>query len=97
MKTKLPYVLIRSKSAGVFVGTLAERTGDTVTLHDSRRVWYWTGAATLSQLAQEGTSNPEGCKWPCAVARETIFGVIEIIDVTPAARATYDKVPVWTA
>ena len=54
-------VMVRSTNAGVFYGKLVSRDGDTVVLKDSRRVWYWAGAATLSELANRGTSKPEEC------------------------------------
>lgn len=95
---KLPVVMVRSKDAGVFWGKLVCVDGRTVILKRARRVWYWTGAATLSELATKGTSQPEGCKFPAPTAkRHAIFDVAEIIHVTPEALATLDAVPVWTA
>ncbi len=89
------YVIIRAKDAGCFAGELSERNGDTVILHNSRRLWYWAGASSLSQLAVEGTSKPKDCKFPVAVPNHEILGVIEILDVTPAARKSIEEVPVW--
>jgi hypothetical protein len=90
--------MIRSAEAGVFYGTITDRDGDTVTMTGARRVWFWDGAATLSELATRGTSKPDKCKFPAATSGEhVIFGVCEIIEVTPEARATLDAVPVWTA
>lgn len=56
--------MVRTYSAGVFLGTVASRDGKEVTLTNARRIWYWAGAATLSQLATEGTSKPKECKFP---------------------------------
>ena len=89
------YVIIRAKEAGCFAGELAARSGDCVTLRNARRLWYWAGAASLSQLAMEGTSNPKGCKFPPVVTSQDILGVIEIIDVTPKGRESIEGVPVW--
>ncbi len=89
------YVIIRAKDAGCFAGILTERNGNSVVLTQSRRLWYWAGAASLSQLASEGTSKPQDCKFPPAVARQEILGVIEVLDVEPAARASIEGVPVW--
>lgn len=89
------YVIIRSAQAGCFAGELISRNGDTVVLKDSRRLWYWAGAASLSQLAVHGTSNPRGCKFPAAVPTHEILGVIEIIDATPSGRASIEGVPEW--
>ena len=63
-KENLRYVIVRTYSAGVFAGNLESRNGREVVLRSARRIWYWDGAATLSQLAMEGTSKPENCKFP---------------------------------
>jgi len=94
-KTKQPYVIIRATNAGVFFGKLVKKTGDEVTLHDARRIWQWAGAASLSQLAAEGTKKPTCCKFPQAVSEITILGVIEIIATTPEAQASINSVKPW--
>lgn len=88
--------IVRSNGAGVFFGNIESTEGDTVVMTNARRIWYWDGAASLSELAIHGTSNPRGCKFPCAVDRVKIFDVIEIIDVTEKAAASIDEVPEWT-
>ena len=91
-------VMVRSTNAGVFYGKVVSRDEDTVVLKDSRRVWYWAGAATLSELANRGTSKPEECKFPAPIQGEhTVLGVCEIIEMTPKAVASLDAVPVWSA
>jgi hypothetical protein len=64
-----PYVIVRTYSAGVFAGTLESRKGKEVVLTGVRRLWYWAGAASLSQLAMTGPSKPESCKFPVEVER----------------------------
>lgn len=97
MKTKERYVIIRARDAGCFAGVFVSRNDDSVVLKDSRRLWYWAGAASLSQLAVLGTSQPQECKFPPAILLHEILGVIEIIDVTPAGRSSIESVPVWKA
>ena len=92
---KKKYVICRTYSAGVFAGTLESRTGQEVVLTNARRLWYWKGAASLSQLAVSGTSDPQGCKFPVAVPRVELLQAIEILDVTPAAQKCIQEVPVW--
>ncbi len=89
------YVIVRASSAGVFAGVLESRNGGEVVLIGARRLWYWSGAASLSQLAVDGTSRPAQCKFPVEVPRHEVLGVIEILDVTDAARASIAAVPVW--
>ena len=95
-KRKLRYVIVRTYSAGVFAGELESRKGREVVLLNARRLWYWSGAASLSELAVRGTSKPSECKFPVAVPRVELLEVIEIIDVTDEARANIDGVPVWS-
>lgn len=88
-------VIIRSDRAGVFFGTLAEKDGNEVTMTNVRRIWYWDGAASLSQLAVEGTNAPDKCKFTVTVPRMTILGVIEIIECSDEAIKSIEGVPEW--
>lgn len=89
------YKIIRTTSAGVFAGYLESKDGSEVVLTNARRLWYWDGAASLSQLAMEGVKNPGECKFPCEVDRIVLLGVIEILDTTDKAIESIKGVPVW--
>ena len=89
------YVIVRTYSAGVFAGTIESRKGQEVVLKNARRLWYWSGAASLSQMAVEGTKDPSNCKFPCEVSRVELLQAIEILDVTPQAEASIKAVPLW--
>ena len=91
------YVIVRTFSAGVFAGYMESRNGREVVLTNARRLWYWAGAASLSQMAMTGTSSPADCKFPIAVDRVLLLEAIEILDCTGAARISIEGVPVWTA
>ena len=95
-ETENDYVMVRTQNAGVFAGRLVSKEGSEVELLDARRIWKWAGAASLSELAVRGTSNPEGCMFPVEVPKITLLQVIEIIPMTPAARKSIKEVPVWT-
>lgn len=90
-----PICMVRTYSAGVFYGGLKRREGKEVELVNARRVWYWSGAASLSQLAQSGTSNPNECKFPEPVTSVILTEVIEIIPVTSDALESLNSVPIW--
>lgn len=92
---KLPYVIVRTYSAGVFAGELVSRNGKEVVMQNARRIWYWSGAASLSQLAMEGTCDPKNCKFPIPVDRVELTEAIEILSVTPDAQKSIEGVPVW--
>ena len=66
-----------------------------MTLHNARRIWYWEGAASLSQLAKDGTAIPENCKFTVSVDSITILDTIEIIPCTDKAIKSIEDVEVW--
>ena len=92
---KNKYVIVRTYSAGVFAGYFESKNGQEVVLTDARRIWYWAGAASLSQLAEQGTSQPEKCKFPCSVSRVELLQAIEILDVSPIGKKSIEGVPEW--
>jgi hypothetical protein len=91
----LEYKIVRTQSAGVFAGYLKSRNGQEVVMLKARRIWYWDGAASLSQLAIDGTSKPSNCKFPEAVDKVELLQVIEILDVTDKAKKSIESVKNW--
>ena len=93
----LEYKIVRTQSAGVFAGYIEGKDGQNVILLKARRLWYWSGAASLSQLAIDGTSKPKECKFPEEVSRIELTQAIEILDVTAKAKKSIESVSVWKA
>jgi len=91
----LEYVMCRTYSAGVFAGYLKERAGKEVTLLQARRIWYWDGACSLSQLAVDGTTKPSECKFAIEVPSVILTEAVEIIPITTKARKSIDGVKPW--
>lgn len=91
----LEYKIVRTYSAGVFAGYVESRNGREVVMRNARRLWYWDGAASLSQLAIDGPQKPEKCKFPEAVDKVELLEAIEILDVTEKSKSAIDEVPVW--
>jgi hypothetical protein len=89
------YVIVRTYSAGVFAGEIQYRNGQEVVLHNARRLWKWSGAASLSQLAMEGVKDPENCMFPCEVSKVELLNVIEILDCTNSAKKSIKEVKIW--
>ena len=88
-------VIVRADRAGVFYGTLAEKEGNEVRLTNCRRLWYWSGAASISQIALDGVKSPSGCKFTVTVSEIVVTGVIEIIPATENAQKSIESVQVW--
>jgi hypothetical protein len=89
------YIICRTYSAGVFAGTLVSRKGKEVELKNARRLWYWDGAASLSQLSQEGVKAPLNCKFPMPVPSVILTEGIELLGTTETAERSIKGVPVW--
>ena len=91
----MKYCIVRTYSAGVFAGYVKRRDGKEAELVNARRLWKWSGASTLSQLAMEGTKNPDNCKFPCEVGCIELTEVIEVIHCTDEAKKSIAGVKVW--
>ena len=89
------YYIIRGDRSGVFFGQIVERKDREVTLTNCRRVWYWAGAASLSQLAAEGVKEPQSCRIAMPVEELTVLDAIELIRCTDAAVVNIKAVPEW--
>lgn len=88
-------VIVRGDKSGVFFGTLKAKVGREVTLEKCRRIWYWEGAASISQLAMEGVKKPSECKFTVAVNEIVILDAIEIIPCTDEAIQSIEGVKEW--
>ena len=88
-------VIVRGDRSGVFFGTLVERNGREVTLENCRRLWYWDGAASISQLAVDGTKKPDNCNFTVSVNSILILDAIEIIPCTETAICSIEGVKEW--
>ena len=86
---------MRGDRSGVFFGTLAEKDRQEVRLEKCRRLWYWDGAASISQLAVDGVSAPNNCKFTVTVDEIEILDAIEIIPCTDKAIESIEGVREW--
>lgn len=88
-------VLVRGDKSGVFFGTMVAKDGREVTLKDCRQLWYWSGAASISQIAAEGVKRPNECKFTVTVPEIVIMDTIEVIPCSPEAILNIEGVKVW--
>lgn len=96
-KEGLEYCIIRTYSAGCFAGYIdrKRKKQKEATIYNSRRLWYWSGASSLSQLAMEGVKNPSDCKFPCEENEKDLIGIIEVIPATEEAQKSINSVKIW--
>jgi len=97
----MKYVIVRTDVMGVFAGDLCEKqsTETKIVIKNARRIWYWSGAASLSELAVEGTCDPNNCKFPIEVEEVILTSPrgFEILKCTKKAMESIKAVPIWTA
>ena len=86
-------VIVRTYSAGVHYGTLASREGKEVVLTSARRIWYWEGASSLSQIAAEGCSSESKISVP--VSEIVLTEAIEVIACSESAVARLAEIKPW--
>jgi hypothetical protein len=69
--------------------------GMEVELINTRRLYKWAGALTISELAAIGTTNPSGCQFTMEIPSITLVA-IEIVPATQVGFSSLTSVPVWT-
>ena len=89
--------IVRCNRSGVFYGEIARQDGAEVQLVNARCLWYWDGAASLMQLALEGTSKPDNCKFTVSIEEVTVLDAIEIVKCTDKAQKSIEAVKAWRA
>jgi len=90
------YCIVRTYSAGVFAGFFnRKKEGKEGTVHKARRLWYWDGANSLSQLANEGVKNPVNCKFAQIVEEVDLKEIIEVLPCTSIAKKNIESVAIW--
>lgn len=89
------YYIVRCNRAGVFAGEIESREGQEVKMKNVRRLWYWNGACSLSELAKSGTKEPDDCKFTLTVDEIELLEAIEIIKCTEEAEKSIKGVREW--
>ncbi len=88
-------VIVRADKAGVFYGTLVAKNQLEVQLNNVRKLYYWSGANAIEQLALEGVKNPKNCKFTVVNKEGTINNYIQILTCTDKAIKNIESVPEW--
>ena len=92
----LEYCIVRTYSAGVFAGYYNRKTkGKEGVVFNARRLWYWKGANTLSELALKGVAYPNDCKFALELPEVNLKEIIEVIPCTNVAKDCIVSVKLW--
>lgn len=89
------YYIVRGDKSGVFFGNIEEQNGQEIKMRNVRRLWYWDGACSISELAVNGTAKPNECKFTIAVDELTLIDGIEIIPCTEKSIESIKGVKEW--
>ena len=93
------YVIVRCRDAGVHAGEFVSHPADrTVVLCNSRRIWHWEGAASLSEIAVYGAANVAACRFGVVIPNNiSLLDACEIIICQDAGKGMIIKCPEWRA
>ena len=89
------YVIVRADKAGVFFGQLVKKEGSEITLNNCRKLYYWSGACAVEELALNGVVNKEDCRFTVTVDNVTISDFIQIIPCSNDAIENIKSVKEW--
>ena len=101
VKKKEEYVIARCRDAGVHAGYLAKTDKSHTVLRDARRIWYWSGAASLSEIAVYGLnptkSQASKIAAPVKSVRLRDSDICELTVCSEDGRKSVEGAPVWRA
>lgn len=89
--------IVRCDGAGVFFGTLEEITDSCARISNVRQLWYWSGAASLMEMAKKGVKRPENCKFTVTVSEIEVDNVVQVLPCTEEAIKSIEGVKSWEA
>jgi hypothetical protein len=93
----MKYCVIRTYSAGVHIGYVAElgeKRPQHARLLNSRRLHYWEGACSLSQVAMDGVDEDES-RIAVEVPEIELTDVIEVITCSTKAKEFFIGAKEW--
>ena len=92
------WYIIRADKSGAFMGKISSIEGTTVVVNAIRRLYFWSGALDTTQLAKEGVTKPNSCKFSEQLEEtdsSILTNLIEFHPMTEKAVKSLKSVPVW--
>ena len=90
------YVIVRSHLAGIFFGILTNKENDELTLSKARKIFYFSGAYTVEDIAVQGPLNIDKCKITVEVEEIVISKFEQILPCTQESITQIKNIPIWT-
>ena len=91
----MAYCIVRGYQSGVWAGYVKSQEGTKVVLLNVRNIWYWKGAASLSQLSQEGIKDLSESKITQEIPEMTVLDANSIIPCSGVAAKMIIESPIW--
>lgn len=94
--------IVRTYAAGVFFAEVMEiESGEGVghaiaILNKCRRIWKWSGATELSDLAENGIKNKSDSRISVPTDRHLALGVVEILLCSEKCINNINSIPNWS-
>ena len=89
------YVIVRDDKAGVFFGILSKKENNELTLTEVRKIYHWSGANTVEDLAMFGVKNPEDCRITVKVPLIVLSNFNQILPCSEESIKSLGNVFVW--
>ena len=77
------FYIVRADRAGVFFGKISEKTANSVTMTDVRKIHYWQGACAVEEISQSGVA--DSSRLTVIIPEMEIANPIQILPCTGAA------------
>lgn len=90
-------IIARIDRAGVFHGTLYNKDGETTTMTDVRRIYYWQGALSVTDMSVTGVTSGSKISLPAKRVEFETAKVIELIECTDEASKSIEEIEPWKA
>jgi hypothetical protein len=90
------YAIIRSYTSGVHFGKIKQIEHEVVALTEARRIHYWDGANSCTDIAIGGILNKKDSRVAAALDEHLIQGVNEVIPCSDKAIECLKSFPIWS-
>lgn len=90
-------IIARIARAGVFHGVLAAKDTEVTRLVDVRRIYYWTGPISVTDMAVIGVKTGSKVTLPASEVEFETQKVIELIACSEEASKSIESIKPWKA
>lgn len=90
-------IIARIDRAGVFHGTLAAKDAEITTMTDVRRIYYWKGALSVTDMSVTGVKAGSKITLPAKRVEFETGRIVELIECTDEASKSIESIKPWKA